>query len=332
MTSIHTNVGAISALQTLRSISTNMSDTAQQVSSGLRVAAASDNAAYWSIATTMRSDNMALSAVQDALGLGAAMVDTAYTGISSVVDLVTELKARLVAAKEEGVDRLKIDEELSQLKEQMRTVAYAASFNGQNWLTITDDNWQAFTEPRTVTGYVVRSENGFRVGTVKVFDPIEAPWAPEMMYALVDDTAGADTGEMGVLTNVTYSEQLGTTTNWVILRTMGNPDPARGTEISLSASTTSADIDEMIDVTEVMLQETIKWAARLGAVQMRISMQDDFAARLSDSIDSGIGRLVDADMNQASTRMKALQTQQQLAIQSLSIANSQTESMLALFR
>ncbi|RVG08015.1 flagellin, partial [Sinorhizobium meliloti] len=53
---------------------------------------------------------------------------------------------------------------------------------------------------------------------------------------------------------------------------------------------------------------------------------------LSDSIDSGVGRLVDADMNEESTRLKALQTQQQLAIQSLSIANSASENVLTLFR
>ena len=44
---------------------------------------AADNAAYWSIATTMRSDNAAMSTVQDALGLGTAMVDVAYTGVNS---------------------------------------------------------------------------------------------------------------------------------------------------------------------------------------------------------------------------------------------------------
>ena len=49
-------------------------------------------------------------------------------------------------------------------------------------------------------------------------------------------------------------------------------------------------------------------------------------------IDKGIGRLVDADMNEESTRLKALQTQQQLGIQSLSIANSSAENILQLFR
>ncbi|OBZ96511.1 flagellin, partial [Pararhizobium polonicum] len=69
MTSILTNSAAMAALSTLRSIGSGMETTQGRVSSGLRVETAADNAAYWSIATTMRSDNKALSTVQDALGL-----------------------------------------------------------------------------------------------------------------------------------------------------------------------------------------------------------------------------------------------------------------------
>ncbi len=57
----------------------NLEMTQGRISTGFRVSEASDNAAYWSIATTMRSDNKALSTVQDALGLGASKLDTAYT-------------------------------------------------------------------------------------------------------------------------------------------------------------------------------------------------------------------------------------------------------------
>ncbi|CAN7166775.1 flagellin [Neorhizobium galegae] len=73
-------------------------------------------------------------------------------------------------------------------------------------------------------------------------------------------------------------------------------------------------------------------AAKLGAVAKRLEMQSDFVSKLTDSIDKGVGRLVDADMNEESTRLKALQTQQQLAIQSLSIANSDSQNILSLFR
>lgn len=137
---------------------------------------------------------------------------------------------------------------------------------------------------------------------------------------------------MGILTNVVYSQDLATSTNWVILHTAGNPDPALGAEISLTNETSSEDIDEMVTVTQAMLQDVVKWTSHLGAAQKRISMQDDFVVNLSDSIDSGVGRLVDADMEEVSARLQALQTQQQLAVQSLQIANSEPQRILALFQ
>ncbi|CCM74428.1 Flagellin domain protein (fragment) [Rhizobium mesoamericanum STM3625] len=72
--------------------------------------------------------------------------------------------------------------------------------------------------------------------------------------------------------------------------------------------------------------------SQLGSLQQRVDIQTDFVSSLSDSIDSGIGRLVDADMEEESSKLTALQTQQSLAIQSLSIANSSSQNILQLFR
>ena len=115
MTSIMTNSSAMSALATLRSINQDMETTQNRVSSGYRVESASDNAAYWSIATTMRSDTKALSAVGDALGLGAAKTDVAYTAMEASIKVVDEIKAKLVAASEPGVDKSKIQKEITEL-------------------------------------------------------------------------------------------------------------------------------------------------------------------------------------------------------------------------
>ncbi|MEQ8930957.1 MAG: flagellin, partial [Nitratireductor sp.] len=90
MSSIMTNASAMTALKTLQSTNKALETTQARISTGYRVGEASDNAAYWSIATTMRSDNKALSTVQDALGLGAAKVDTAYTGMKAAIDVVDE--------------------------------------------------------------------------------------------------------------------------------------------------------------------------------------------------------------------------------------------------
>ena len=73
-------------------------------------------------------------------------------------------------------------------------------------------------------------------------------------------------------------------------------------------------------------------ATTLGAAKKRIDIQKSFTQSLMDSFDRGVGQLVDADMNVESTRLQALQVQQQLGIQSLSIANSNAQTILSLFR
>jgi len=91
-------------------------------------------------------------------------------------------------------------------------------------------------------------------------------------------------------------------------------------------------VDRYISYMEKVSANVVDGAATLGALSRRIEMQTEFAARMMSVMDRGAGRLVDADMNEAATRLKAQQTQQQLAIQSLQIANSQPESIVQLFR
>ena len=113
----------MTALASLTATNKALTETQNRISTGFRVADASDNAAYWSIATTMRSDNSALSTVQDALGLGAATVDVAYTGINAAIKVVDQIKSKLVAARQPGVDRGKIQSEITELQSQLRGIA-----------------------------------------------------------------------------------------------------------------------------------------------------------------------------------------------------------------
>ena len=117
--SINTNFAAQTALQSLNSINKNLTTTQSRISTGLRVATAQDSAAYWSMATSMRADNKSLSAVNDALGIGAAMMDTAYTGMNAAIDVVKEMGALLVAARQPGVDKADIQTEIDELQNQL---------------------------------------------------------------------------------------------------------------------------------------------------------------------------------------------------------------------
>jgi flagellin len=83
----------------------------------------------------------------------------------------------------------------------------------------------------------------------------------------------------------------------------------------------------------VKLMETAtNSAAALGTVKMRVEIQSEFMTGLIDSMRSGVGAIQDANMEEASARLRALQVQQQLGMQTLSIANSTPETLLALFR
>ena len=96
--------------------------------------------------------------------------------------------------------------------------------------------------------------------------------------------------------------------------------------------TTDAGADAALGNIETLIDSSIDASASFGSDQGRIETQNDFVSKLMDSLKSGIGSLVDADMEAASARLQALQVPQQLGIQSLSIATQAPQSILSLFR
>ncbi|PYG29919.1 flagellin [Pelagimonas varians] len=96
--------------------------------------------------------------------------------------------------------------------------------------------------------------------------------------------------------------------------------------------TTGAGADAALVAIESMLQIAIESAANFGSVQGRIETQSNFISGLTDALKSGIGSLVDADMEEASARLQAIQVQQQLGVQALSIANQAPQQLLSLFK
>jgi len=293
MTSVNHNSSATSALQTLRNINSNLEDTQSRVSSGYKVENASDNAAYWSIATTMRSDNKALGAATDALGVGAAKVDTGYAAMESAIDVVNEIKAKLVTATETSTDKDQIQLEITALQSQLSSIAQGASFSGENWMVAS-----ATATAQTVVDGFVRNDDG----TVKV-TTAEYNVAS---YALFSDVSDDGVGSGGVLGDVM--------------------------DVKLSSTSSSEEISAFLDTVESALSDMTIGGAALGALSTRIDLQSDYGSKLSDAIEEGVSRLVDADMEEESAKLSALQTQQQLAIQSLSIANSSSQNVLSLFQ
>ncbi|PWL17315.1 flagellin [Falsochrobactrum shanghaiense] len=294
MASILTNSSALTALQTLSSTNKSLETTQNRISTGLRIGEASDNASYWSIATSMKSDNKANSAVQDALGLGAGKVDTAYSAINKIKDSVDQIKEKLVTAIGASTDdKVKIEAEIKSIVSNINSAISNANYAGSNLL-----DGSAAGDLEIVSSYN-RSEQAVTIDMIKVVK--DDTDASAMVATIVADGFFASTMDDDTIA--------------------GAPDP-----------TTGARSNGLLDTVEAALAELVNGAATLGAAKSQIDSQKSFLSGLSDSIEKGVGQLIDADMNKESARLSALQVQQQLGVQALSIANSSNQNILSLFR
>ena len=139
MSSILTNNSAMVALQTLKSVNSNLAKTQDQISTGKSVASSKDNSAVWSISKVMESDVAGFKAISDSIGLGESTVAVARKGAETVADLLTQIKGKIVASQEENVNRGAIQDDIAALRDQIKSVVGAAQFNGLNMLSGTDD-------------------------------------------------------------------------------------------------------------------------------------------------------------------------------------------------
>ena len=421
MASINTNAAAMTALQTLTATNKNLSTTQDRIATGLRVGQAADNAAYWSIATTMRSDNRSMSSVQDALGFGAAQVDVAYTAMDAVKETLDNMKSKLVAASQPDIDKAKIQEEINQLQNDLKTYAESASFSGGNWLNVSENK-----EQKVVAAFMRDAGNNISLGTISIDTAKTALFnadtdAPGLLQkgaalddigGLVDVTVNAAAPSTEATTTPAYTAltlEEGNTIRFELALNGGEArtvtidkatvdaaldsddgvianeaawalvleeaftnagfevDPAGDLTISATGVITTVEDDETASIaitgmrssengiffnaTELnittadadllteymqgidkMLLNVTTAASDLGAIKTRIDSQQTFVGKIMDAIDRGVGQLVDADMQEESARLSALQVQQQLGIQALSIANSNAQNILSLFR
>ena len=427
MTSLNTNIAAMTALQTLQSTNSSMESTQNRIATGYRVNSASDNAAYWSIATTMRSDKSALSSVVDALGIGSATVDTAYTAMETTKDLLNDIKSKLTTATGENVDKGKVQGEIKALQDTIKSIAGSASFSGENFLSVDGaskrsvigsfartasgsvslgsiqidtsktalfnsnatqygllekgadmatkggiaDASQTATGANAATAkfaYAAAQDVTFKQGDVISFDFNLNGTSKKITIdkALVDSTSITDSAinsvtdletvvkkalaNEGFKVGAAATDDLNVAVSGSDLVFTSKKNVADGGDVSVSGTksttngvladvasfdiskATRADIDFHLKNVDKVIGKVIDAAATLGASKNQIDMQSDFTSKLMNTIDKGIGTLVDADMTEESTKLKALQTQQQLGVQALSMANSSSQSLLSLFR
>jgi len=148
---------------------------------------------------------------------------------------------------------------------------------------------------------------------------------------LLLDTVDGTESSLGVLASLDRVGPTGTPTATEIdiaaIDFTSNLDMSTLTAISDSTTAATA-----LDDIEAFLVTAIDGAAQLGSDAARLSDQGEFVSKLTDAMKLGVSTMTDTDMEEASARLKALQTQQSLAVQSLTIANSAPSTLSQLFR
>ena len=412
MGSILTNNSAMVALQTLNNINQNLGKVQSEISTGLKVGAAKDNAAIFAISQVMRSDVKGFEAISESLSLGSSTIAVASNAADAVSDTLSEIKGKIVAANEENVDRQALQDEIVSLREQITSIVGAAQFNGLNLVngsvgtgnisvlssldrddagvvtsgsinvntqnlsttagtalaaaafTVTDGGGTAnvidasggtivvdtaafqggggalaaddtAAVAATTTGLLAGDQVSFTVGSVTASYIVQEGDTLQSLVVGVNDEFASQGLDPNIALDLTTAEELTITNN-------SNADIAfsfeatRGTGALATLNsldvTSSAGAATALNDIETMISSVIDAQAAFGTAEKRVEIQNNFMNSLIDSFKSGIGTLVDADLEEASARLQSLQVQQQLGTQALSIANQAPQSILALFR
>lgn len=188
-------------------------------------------------------------------------------------------------------------------------------------------------DPANLTGLVAGDSIALKIGSVEGrYTVKQGDTADSLVSGLKNAlTANGLSGTDFTLTLTAGTLEVANNTNQAAAI---SASATRGTGglAGLNSINVETDPATALQAIEGMLQTSIDAAAAFGSAQKRIEIQSDFVGKLTDSLKTGIGAMVDTDMEEASARLQALQVQQQLATQALSIANQQPQGLLSLFR
>lgn len=354
MSSILTNMSAMTAVQNLAATQKALADTQNEISTGLKVSSAKDNAAYYSIATAMRTQVGNLSTVTDSLNLGSSVLGTAASALTSITGILQKMQADLTSAQQAGTDKDAIQTDITSLQAQLKSSIQSASFNGVNLLdgsqVGTDQGGSSATTGKTGASFVSTVTGSGATTAVQYLavDGVSTNFGQYTAGTAASGTSGqtgyvaaTPASNSGSLFNVAVTSGSTTSNVDILAGSSATAATAAGTgttatnaqlELKISSSSTQDQIASFISAVGTAISNVTKASEVIGSAQKNIDLQSSFISSLSDSITTGVGSLVDADMNEASTRLNALQTQQQLGVQALSVANQNSQLILKLFQ
>jgi flagellin len=299
MNSINTNVGAMVALQNLADTQTQLGIVQNRINTGLKVASAKDNGAIWAIAQTEKAQATSLDAVTNSLNNGKSVLDTTIQAGSQMTDILNQMRAKALAASDAGLDdasRTQYQNEFVKLGQSYANVIASAGFNGVNLIDASSGSISAI---------------GSADGAIKITSAHKALNVLDngILGTILSGTAGTVVGPSTVASPDAVT---GVATAW-----------ADGTGVAAAAALTQMD---------VAIKSVTQSLSGFGVDSKAIDNQLNLVSKLQDSLNTGIGNLVDANLAQESASLQSLQTKQQLGVQALSIANQSTGILLGLFR
>jgi flagellin len=373
MSSLLTNASALTALQALNMTQQDLATTQNQISTGLKVANASDNAAYWSIAQSLESVTGVIGAVNDSIAQSQSIIGAATAAVNNVITTIHAMQTALTEAESPSSDIAVINTTLASLGQELASTVNGASYSGVNLLNgsqttlnfiagynvssagvATFNNVTLAAQALTGTGGVSSTTVEPDITDVNTITNIAAfaantytaSYGVDAITTTADSTTVSSVSLSGVTTTTTYSG-LNANGNATTIALAGSGGGSLSVSVvttppaglftqganNLTALTTSAaTAAAQITAVNAALTAVTSYSSILGSVSNTLANAATFNTALSDNYTTGTGALVDADMNQASTRLQALQTQQQLGVQSLSIANQSSQLILKLFQ
>jgi len=354
-TSLLTNSASMTALKTLRELSSNMDNVQERVSTGKRVNKAADNSAYWSISSMMQSDKSTLSAVSDGMALGKSQIAVANTAVNATKTNLDDINKSLATIYEKGEgDVQKIQKAVggklgaiksavssSMLAEKNiianggETVRVSGSYRREGDSTYVDmievgSDALNFAK-KTENGGVDYSEGKLKFALTKNGENEISLILSEAINSY-ETAIRPDTENGAPKTEAEKREALVVFKKTLSDADFSLQDFADATLSEVSAAGLEALGAYLQGITTEVTQNVVAAGAELGVAEKQIDDQIGFVANLMDAVDRGVGAMVDADMNAESARLASLQVQQQLAIQALSIANQNSQNLLSLFR
>jgi flagellin len=292
--SILTNNGAMIALQNLEATSSSLNTVQNDISTGLSVNSAKDNASSWVVSTTMNTNIASLTQVGQNLGNADSILGTAVSGSSEISSLISQIRAAVTSTQDPSSDVAATQNEVDQMVNQINATVTSSNFNGVNLIDGSNSSGISFLAA-TANDYTV---NGAASTTISSGNGAD-----------LTTSSGTSDATMKALYNLVDSAGSG----------------------GGLAAITASNLDASLKTIDTAASTVKNAAAQFGAVQQNVESQQTFVSNLSSTLQSGVGNMVDANMTAESAKLSALQVQQQLGTQALSIANQAPQMLLKLF-